>query len=76
MAGLHISTIYLRNELSKEGINNNHPIVTQVAVGNVSQGQGQVSMEIYLPTQSCWREIKGFLHKEMNLRIKSSFFSQ
>ena len=74
MAGLHFSTIDLRNKLSKGCINNNCPIIAQVAVGNVSQGQGQVRLEIYPPAQSCWREIRGFLHKEMNLRIKSSFY--
>ena len=74
MAGLHFSTIDLRNKLTKGCINNNFPIITQVTVGNVSQGQGQVRVEIYLPAQSCWREIRGFLHKEMNLRIKSSFY--
>ena len=73
MAGLHVSTIDLRNKLSKGCINNNCPIIAQDAVGNVSQGQVQVRVEIYLPAQSCWREIRGFLHKEMNLRIKSSF---
>ena len=76
MAGLHFSTTDLRNKLSQGCINNNHPIITQVAVGNFSQapGQGQVRVEIYPPAQSCWREIRGFLHKEMNLRIKSSFY--
>ena len=65
MAGLHFSTSDLRNKLSQGCINNNLPIIVQVTVGNVSQGQGQgqVRVEIYLPTQSCWREIRGFLHK-------------
>ena len=53
---------------------NNIPIITQVPLGNYQQGQGQVRVEIYLLAQSCWREIRGFLHKEMNLRIKSSFY--
>ena len=74
MAGLHFSTIDLRNKLSKGCINNNHPIIAQVTVGNASQGQGEVRVEIYPPAQSCWREIRGFLHKEMNMRIKSSFY--
>ena len=54
---------------------NNTPTL-QVTSGNVSegQGQGQVRVDIYLLAQSCWREIRGFLHKEMNLRIKSSFY--
>ena len=73
MAGLHFSTIDLRNKLTKECINNNHPIIAHIAVGNVSQGQGQVRVEIYLPAQSCWREIRGYLCKEMNLRIKSFY---
>ena len=74
MASLHFSTIDLSNKLSQGCINNNLPITAQVALGNVSQGQGQVRVEIYLLTQSCWREIRGFLHKKMNLRIKSSFY--
>ena len=50
MAGLHFSTIHLRNKLPKGCINKNHPIITQVTVGNVLQGQGQVRVEIYPPT--------------------------
>ena len=72
VAGLHFSIIDLRNKLSKGCINNYHPIITQVTVGNVPQGQ--VRVEIHLPAQSCWREIRGFLHKEMSLRIKSSSY--
>ena len=34
MQGLHFSMIDLRNKLSKGCINNNHPIITQVTVGN------------------------------------------
>ena len=76
MASLHFSTIDLRNKLSQGHINNNIPIITQVTLGNYQhgQGKGQVRVEIYLPAQSCWREIRGFLHKEMSLRIKSSFY--
>ena len=75
MEGLHFSTIDLRNKLSKGHINNNPSITAQVTVGNISnQGQGKVRVEIYLPTQSCWREIMGFLHKEMNLRINFSYY--
>ena len=72
----HFSTIDLRNKLSQGCTNNNIPIITQVTLGNYQQGQGQgqVRVEIYPPAQSCWREIRGFLHKEMNLRIKSSFY--
>ena len=72
MAGLHFSTIDIRNKLSQGCINKNIPIITQVTSGNCQQGQ--VRVEIYLPAQSCWREIRRFLHKEMNLRIKSSFY--
>ena len=76
MASLHFSTIHLRNILSQGHINNNIAIITQVTLGNYQQGQGQgqVRVEIYPPAQSCWREIRGFLDKEMNLRIKSSFY--
>ena len=76
MASLHFSTIDLRNKISQGCINNNFPIITQVTPRNyqLGQGQGQVRVEIYPPVQMCWREIRGFLHKEMNLRIKSSFY--
>ena len=76
MASLHFSTIDLRNKISQGCINNNFPIITQVTPRNyqLGQGQGQVRVEIYPPAQMCWREIRGFLHKEMNLRIKSSFY--
>ena len=76
MASLHFSTIDLRNKISQGCINNNIPIITQVTLGNYQpgEGQGQVRVEIFPPAQSCWREIRGFLPKEMNLRIKSSFY--
>ena len=73
MGDLHFSTIGLRNKLSKGHINNNHPIIAQVMAGNVTN-QGQVRVEIYPPAQSCWREIRKFLHKEMSLWIKSSYY--
>ena len=77
MASLHFSTIDLRNKISQGCTNNNIPIFTQVTLGNYQSGQGQrqVRVEIYSPAQLYWREIKGFLHKEMNLRIKSSFYN-
>ena len=75
MANLHFSTIDLRNKLSQGRINNVNPIITQVTSRNYqNQGQGQVQVDIYPPAQMCWREIRGFLHKEMNLRIKSVFY--
>ena len=76
MASLHFSTIDLRNKISQGCTNNNIPIITHVTPGNyhLGQGQGQVRVEIYPPAQMCWREIRGFLHKEMDLRIKSSFY--
>ena len=76
MASLHFSTTDLRNKISQGCTNNNIPIITQVTLGNYQpcQGQGQVRVESYPPAQSSWREIRGFLHKEMNLRIKSSFY--
>ena len=78
MASLHFSTIDLRNKLSQGCTNNVNPIITQVTMRSYqpgqNQGQEQVQVEIYLPAQMCWREIRGFLHKEMNLRIKSSFY--
>ena len=57
MEGLHFSTIDLRNKLSKGHINN-HSIIAQVALGNVSQGQGELRGKIYLPALSCRREIR------------------
>ena len=75
MQGLQYSTINLRNKLSKGHINSNYPIIAQVRVGNNSvTTTNQVRMEIYSPSQSYWREIRGFLHKEMNLHIKSSYY--
>ena len=77
MASLHFSTTDLRNKLSQGCTNNVNTIITQVTMRNYqgqSQGQGQVQVDIYPPAQMCWREIRGFLHKEMNLRIKSAFY--
>ena len=75
MANLHFSTIDLRNKLSQGRINNVNPIITQVTTRNYqNQGQGQVQVDIYPPAQTCWREVRGFLHKEMNLRTKSAFY--
>ena len=74
MANLHFSTIDLRNKLSQGRITNINPIITQVTRNFQNQGQGQVRVDIYPPAQMCWREIRGFLHKEMNLRIKSAFY--
>ena len=73
MANLHFSTIDLRNKLSQGCITNINPIITQVTRNYQNQGQGQVRVDIYPPAQMCWREIRGFLHKEMNLRIKSAY---
>ena len=73
MANLHFSTIDLRNKLSQGCITNINPIITQVTRNYQNQGQGQVQVDIYPPAQMCWREIRGFLHKEMNLRIKSAY---
>ena len=75
MQELHFSTIDLRNKLSKGRVNNNCPIITQVTEKNNNTATtSQVRVEIYPPAQSCWREIRGFLHKEMSLCIKSSYY--
>ena len=74
MANLCFSTIDLRNKISQGCITNINPIITQVTRSFQNQGQGQVRVDIYPPAQMCWREIRGFLHKEMNLRIKSAFY--
>ena len=34
----------------------------------------QVRVDIYPLGQSCWHEIRGFLHKEMNLQIKAAYY--
>ena len=76
MASLHFSTIGLRNKLFQGCINNIFPLslrwywetTNKVKVRDKSEWRS-----IHLP-QSCWREIRGFFHKEMNLRIKSSFY--
>ena len=71
MGELHFSTIDLRNKLSKGRTINNRPIITQVTG---LEAITQVNMDIYSPAQSVWREIQGFLHKEMNLRIKAAYY--
>ena len=71
---LHFSTIDLRNKLSKGRVNNNHPIIAQATGKNNMSTASQVRVEIYAPALSCWREIRGFLHKEMNLCIKSAYY--
>ena len=69
---LHFSTIDLRNKLSKGRVNNNCPIITQVTGRNNASTTNQVRVDIYPLGQSCWHEIRGFLHKEMNLWIKAA----
>ena len=71
MGELHFSTIDLRNKLSKGRTNNNCPIITQVFG---QEAITQVNVDIYPPAQSVWREVQGFLHKEMNLRIKAAYY--
>ena len=75
---LHFSTIDLRNKLNSGRVNNDHPIITQViGRNNISTSttttSNQVRVDIYPPGQSCWWEIRGFLHKEMNLCIKATY---
>ena len=70
---LHFSTIDLRNKL-KGRVNNDHPIITQVTGRNNASTTNQVRVYIYPPGQSCWHEIRGFLHKEMNLWIKAAYY--
>ena len=70
---LHFSTIDLRNKL-KGRVNNDHPIITQVTGRNNASSTNQVRVYIYPPGQSCWHEIRGFLHKEMNLWIKAAYY--
>ena len=74
MHELHFSTIDLRNKLSRGRVNNNHPIIAQVMGRENMTTTAQVRVDIYPLMQSCWREIRGFLHKEMNLRIKSAYY--
>ena len=74
MQGLYFSTIGLRNKLSRGCITNSCPIITQVTMGN--NATTQVREEIYPPAQSCWCEIRGYLHKEMNLHVKASYYEE
>ena len=74
MQELHFSTTDLRNKPSKGRVNNNSPIIAQITGKNNITTTAQVKVEIYLPAQSCWREIRGFLHKEMNLCITSTYY--
>ena len=73
MQELHFSTIDLRNKLSKGRVNNKCLIITQITVKNNVTNTSQVRVEIYPLAQLLWREIRGFLHKEMNLCIKSAY---
>ena len=70
---LHFSTIDLRNKL-KGRVNNDCPIITQVTGRYNASTANQVRVDIYPPGQSCWHEIRGFLHKEMNLQIKAAYY--
>ena len=78
---LHFSTIDLRNKLNSGRVNNGHPIITQVTGRNniststtTTTTSNQVRVDIYAPGQTCWWEIRGFLHKEMNLCIKAAYY--
>ena len=72
MQGLHFSTMDFRNKLSRSHITNNCPIIAQVTMGN--NVTTQVRVDIYHPAQSCWCEIRGYIHEEMNLCIKASYY--
>ena len=53
MQELHLSTIDLRNKLSKGRVNNNCPIIAQVTRNNNMTTTSQVSVEIYpLPSHA------------------------
>ena len=76
---LHFSTIDLRNKLNSGRVNKDCPIITQVTGRNnistsTTTTSNQVRVDIYPPGQSCWWEIRGFLHKEMNLHIKAAYY--
>ena len=68
---LHFSTLDLRNKLYKSHIDTNHHIIAQDSTANNTILQ--VRLDVYPPTQSCWHEIQGYLHKEMNLHIRSFY---
>ena len=75
---LHFSTIDLRNKLKSGRVNNDCPIITQVTgrhnISASTTTTNQVRVDIYPLGQSCWCEIRGFLHKEMNLHIKAAYY--
>ena len=78
---LHFSTIDLRNKINSGRVNNDHPVITQVnGRNNISTSttttttSNQVRVDIYPLGQTCWWEIRGFLHKEMNLHIKAAYY--
>ena len=81
---LHFSTKYVRNKLNSgrvNRVNNGCPIITQVTGRNniststtTTTTSNQVRVDIYPPGQTCWQEIRGFLHKEMNLCIKAAYY--
>ena len=73
MQSLHFSTIDLRNKLSRGHITNNGPIIAQVTQQATMSPQ-KLGWRFIPPAQSCWCEIRGHLHKEMNLHIKALSF--
>ena len=72
MQCLHFNTIDLRNKLSRGCITNNCPIIAEDTAGN--NVTMQVRMEIYPSALPYWCEIRGYLHEEMNLHIKASYY--
>ena len=34
----------------------------------------QLRVEIYPPAQSCWHEIQGYQHKDVNLHMRASYY--
>ena len=71
----------MRNKLNSGRVNNGHPIITQVTGRNnistsntTTTTSNQVRVDIYPLGQTCWWEIRGFLHKEMNLHIKAAYY--
>ena len=76
---LHFSTKDLRNKINSGRVNNGHPIITQVTGRNnistsTTTTSNQVRVDICPPEQTCRWEIRGFLHKEMNLCIKAAYY--
>ena len=75
MKSMAFNLFDLRNKLNVDCNMTTSSIITQAPKANVSKTTMRapaVQLGIYTPVQSCWWQIQAYLHKEMNLRIKTT----